>query len=59
MIVPWLFHALPGPAWLRAALLLLLAAAMAWFLWNWGFPWLMQHLGPALNGNPTVGQNGA
>lgn len=58
MIVLWLFRMLPGPAWLRVALLLALAAACAYALWQWGFPWLMQHFGSAPDGDPTVGQGG-
>jgi uncharacterized BrkB/YihY/UPF0761 family membrane protein len=58
VIISWLLRVLPGPAWLRAALLLLLAAALAWLLWDWGFARLMQHFGSVLEGDPTVGQHG-
>ncbi|AKT50839.1 hypothetical protein [Arsenicicoccus sp. oral taxon 190] len=35
-----LWRALPGPAWLRALLCLLLAAVVVWVCFTWVFPWL-------------------
>ncbi|MEY9939257.1 hypothetical protein [Streptacidiphilus sp. MAP5-3] len=59
MILPWLFRALPGPVWLRLAVLLAAAVSCGFALWEWGFPWLVQHFGTALDGSPTVGQGGS
>jgi uncharacterized BrkB/YihY/UPF0761 family membrane protein len=55
MIVSWLFRSLPGPAWLRAVVLIAVAALLGFLLWEWGFRWLAEHLGSLLEGNPTVG----
>ena len=38
MMYAWLWRVLPGPAWLRAVLLLLLAAAVVAACFTWLFP---------------------
>lgn len=40
MIFPFVWRLLPGPAWLRAALLIALVAAVVWALFTWAFPWI-------------------
>ena len=35
-----LWRVLPGPAWLRIVLMLLLAAAVVFALFTWVFPWV-------------------
>ena len=35
-----LWRTLPGPAWLRVILLLLLAAVVVFALFTWVFPWV-------------------
>jgi membrane protein implicated in regulation of membrane protease activity len=39
-----LWRVLPGPTWLRAVLLLVLAAAVVYVLFTWVFPWLEPYL---------------
>jgi hypothetical protein len=39
-----LWRVLPGPAWLRVLLLLLLAAAVVLACFEWVFPWLSQYV---------------
>lgn len=40
-----LWRVLPGPAWLRVVLLLILAAAVVGACMLWVFPWIEQLLG--------------
>ncbi|GAB2464620.1 hypothetical protein [Xylanimonas ulmi] len=47
-----LWRVLPGPGWVRALILLVLAAAVVAACFTWVFPWLSDYL--ALNDN-TVG----
>lgn len=39
-----LWRALPGPAWLRVILLIILAGAVLYALVTWGFPWVQQFI---------------
>lgn len=39
-----LWRVLPGPAWLRVLLLLLLGAAAVLACFEWLFPWLSQYV---------------
>jgi L-lactate permease len=55
VLVSLLLKALPGPAWLRALIVLLLIAAVGVFLWETGFGWLMRHYGAPLQGDPVSG----
>ncbi|MFC5907767.1 hypothetical protein [Streptacidiphilus monticola] len=55
MITSWLYRTLPGPAWLRLAVLLTAAALLAWVLWEWGFAWAMREWGAPLEGDPVIG----
>lgn len=41
-----LWRVLPGPAWLRLILLLLLVAAVVFALFTWVFPWVDGILNP-------------
>ncbi len=41
-----LWRVLPGPWWLRAILLLVLAAAVVYSLFTWVFPWVDHLLNP-------------
>lgn len=45
----WIFRRLPGPSWLRIALLSAAAAALVWLLFEVVFPWVE----PLFN-EPTV-----
>ena len=47
-----LWRVLPGPAWLRVLMLLVLAALVVWVCFQWVFPWISTYL--ELNEN-TVG----
>jgi hypothetical protein len=47
-----LWHALPGPTWLRVLVILLLAAAAVLACFEWVFPWVSQYV--PMNDN-TVG----
>ncbi|WP_037600046.1 hypothetical protein [Streptacidiphilus rugosus] len=58
MITAFLFNRLPGPAWVRLLLLLIIGGVLGLVLWGWFFPWLVLHFGSALQGNPTVGGTG-
>lgn len=40
MIFPWIWNVLPGPAWLRVMLLLVLVLAAVAALFTWVFPWV-------------------
>lgn len=40
MIFPWLWRVMPGPAWVRVLLLLLMIAAIVAALFQWVFPWV-------------------
>ncbi|WP_156165464.1 hypothetical protein [Demequina rhizosphaerae] len=39
MIFPFVWRLLPGPVWLRVALLLVLIAAIVAVLFQWVYPW--------------------
>ena len=39
MIFPWVWRVLPGPAWVRLVLLLLVITAVVGVLFQWVFPW--------------------
>lgn len=39
-----LWRTLPGPAWLRALLLILLLAAVVAVCFQWFFPWVAQYV---------------
>ncbi len=39
MIFPWMWRVMPGPAWLRVILLILLLAAVVAVLFHWVYPW--------------------
>jgi hypothetical protein len=41
-----LWRVLPGPAWLRVILMLVLAAAVVFALFTWVFPWLDALINP-------------
>ena len=41
-----LWRILPGPAWLRVILLLVLVAAIVFALFSWVFPWVDAILNP-------------
>lgn len=41
-----LWRSLPGPAWLRVILLVILAAAVIFALFTWVFPWVDAILNP-------------
>ena len=41
-----LWRILPGPAWIRVILLLVLAAAVVFALFSWVFPWADAILNP-------------
>lgn len=38
-----LWRVLPGPAWVRLVLLVVLAALVVWVLFAWVFPWVEPH----------------
>ncbi len=40
MIFPWLFRNLPGPTWVRLALLFVILSAIIFVLFEWVFPML-------------------
>ncbi len=39
MIFPFVWRILPGPAWIRVILVLLLLAAIVVVLFQWVYPW--------------------
>jgi hypothetical protein len=41
-----LWRVLPGPAWLRVILMLVLAAAVVFALFTWVFPWIDALINP-------------
>ncbi len=40
MIFPFVWNVLPGPAWLRVLLLVLLLLAVVWVLFEFVYPWV-------------------
>ena len=39
----WIFRHLPGPTWLRVIEALIIIAAIAYALLEWGFPWVHEN----------------
>ncbi len=39
MIFPFVWRIMPGPAWMRVILLLLIASAIVAVLFQWVYPW--------------------
>jgi hypothetical protein len=35
-----IWRILPGPVWLKVVWALILAAAVVWALFTWGYPWI-------------------
>ncbi|RKR76210.1 hypothetical protein [Frondihabitans australicus] len=51
MIVSLLWRLLPGPVWFRLLLMLALAAAAVWALFDIVFPWIASDLLPSPDGS--------
>lgn len=49
----WLYRALPGPAVVRLAVILVIIGAAVWFLFQVGFPWASENIG-FLDQDPAV-----
>ncbi|WP_160295424.1 hypothetical protein [Demequina aurantiaca] len=45
MIFPAVWRVLPGPAWVKALLLLLVILAIVWVLFEFVFPWVSVEFG--------------
>lgn len=54
----WIFRHLPGPAAVRALLVLIVMVALVAALFVWVFPWTAEQW-PGLVGRPDVGVSGA
>jgi len=50
-----LWRVLPGPAWLRVLILLLLVAAFVLVCFEWVFPWISEYV-PMNDNTVEVGQ---
>ena len=50
-----LWRVLPGPAWLRVVVLLLLVAAIVLACFEWFFPWISEYV-PMNDNTVEVGQ---
>lgn len=50
----WIFRHLPGPTWLRVIEALIIIAAIAYALLEWGFPWVHENFNLIDN---TVGES--
>lgn len=45
MIFPAVWRVLPGPAWVKALLVILLVLAIVWVLFEYVFPWVSVEFG--------------
>lgn len=45
MIFPWIWNVLPGPAWVRALVVVLILAATVFTLFEYVFPWVSLEFG--------------